>query len=164
MGRWCDFMDSPTPWECVPPKSRRSLLTCSSNYRHPLTDAPFIFQDYPHMSFHWNPCCSGTQLAMEDMLNSDSLVTLAYAITDFKCQGQTFDWIWADIKKPPTGFSPCMSPYVQLSRVKCLDHLSIMCPFTKEELCSALPDELLKELEWEEEMVRKTMAVYETQC
>lgn len=91
-------------------------------------------------------------------------VTVGYAITDFKCQGQTFDWVRVDLKKPPTGFSPAMSPYVQLSRVKHLDHLSIMRPFTKEELCSALPDELLKELEWEEEMARKTMAVYETQC
>jgi hypothetical protein len=89
-------------------------------------------------------------------------VTVGYAITDFKCQGQTFDWIRVDLKKPPTGFSPAMSPYVQLSRVKRLDHLSIMRPFTKEELCSPLPDDLLKELQWEDEMARKTMAVYET--
>jgi len=87
-------------------------------------------------------------------------VTLAYAITDFKCQGQTFDWIRADIKKPPTGFSPSMSPYVQLSRVRCLDHLSIMRPFTPDELCSLLPKELQDELQWQEEMAMETMAKY----
>jgi hypothetical protein len=47
-------------------------------------------------------------------------VTLAYIITDFKCQGKTFRWIIVDMKAP-TGFgsgsSSATSAYVQLSRV-----------------------------------------------
>ena len=52
--------------------------------------------------------------------------TLTYAITDYKCQGLTFEWVIVDLKKPTTGFSTVCSPYVQLSRAKALDQLSIM--------------------------------------
>ena len=52
--------------------------------------------------------------------------TLAYAITDYKCQGLTFEWVIVDLKKPTTGFSTVCSPYVQLSRAKALNQLSIM--------------------------------------
>ena len=53
-------------------------------------------------------------------------VTLAYAITDFKCQGQTYEWLRVDIKKPHTGASSVMSLYVQLSRGQSLQrHLSL---------------------------------------
>ena len=60
--------------------------------------------------------------------------TLAYAITDYKCQGLTFEWVIVDLKKPTTGFSTVCSPYVQLSRAKALNQLSIMRPFDAEEL------------------------------
>jgi hypothetical protein len=39
-------------------------------------------------------------------------VTLAYAITDYICQGQTFRRIVVDLKKPNGGYSPTSSPYV----------------------------------------------------
>ena len=47
-------------------------------------------------------------------------VTLAYAITDYKCQGQTYDWLCVDIKKPNLGPVTTMFPYVQLSRSRSL--------------------------------------------
>ena len=50
-------------------------------------------------------------------------VTLAYAITDFKCQGQTYEWLRVDIKRPHTGAASVMSPYVQLSRGQALQRL-----------------------------------------
>jgi len=88
------------------------------------------------------------------------LVTLAYAITDYKCQGQTFNWIIVDLKRPSSGNSPSDSPYVQLSRAKSLDHLSIMRPFHADELHAPIPIELLDELQWQEEMAMKTAHQY----
>ena len=73
-------------------------------------------------------------------------VTLAYAITDFKCQGQTFDWVLCDIAKPRTGSAPATSAYVQLSRARSLRHVSIMRPFDIDKLSTPLPPELLEEL------------------
>ena len=43
--------------------------------------------------------------------------TLTYAIMDYKCQGQTFEWVIVDLKKPNRGSSPTSSPYVQNSRL-----------------------------------------------
>ena len=42
-------------------------------------------------------------------------VTVAYAITDYKCQSLTFDCVAVDLKRPRTGFSSAASAYVQLS-------------------------------------------------
>jgi len=45
------------------------------------------------------------------------LVTLAYAITDYKCQGKTYEnQILLDLKRPVTGKSPAAFAYIQLSR------------------------------------------------
>src|SRR5947207_15906585 len=60
--------------------------------------------------------------------------TLAYAITDYKCQGLTFEWVIVDLKKPTIEFSTVCSPHIQLSRAKTLEQLSIMRPFDAEEL------------------------------
>ena len=87
-------------------------------------------------------------------------VTLAFAITDFKCQGQTFDWVICDIHRPRTGSAPSTSPYVQLSRARSLERVSIMRPFNADELSTPLPKELLEELKWEEDMAQRTRAVY----
>ena len=61
-------------------------------------------------------------------------VTLAYAITDFKCQSQTYEWLRVDIKRPHTGAASVMSPYVQLSRGQSLQRLSILRPFDSNDL------------------------------
>jgi hypothetical protein len=37
-------------------------------------------------------------------------VTLAYAITDYKCQGQTFTWVIVDLKKASGNYSLTSSP------------------------------------------------------
>ena len=86
--------------------------------------------------------------------------TLAYAMTDYKCQGQTFEWLIVDLKKPPVGFSTVCSPYVQLSRAKALNQLSIMRPFDAEELRTPLPIALQEELQWQEEMAATTQNHY----
>src|SRR5436190_8722661 len=87
-------------------------------------------------------------------------VTLAFAITDFKCQGQTFDWVLCDIHRPRTGLAPSTSPYVQLSRARSLGRVSIMRPFNVDELSTPLPKELLDELRWEEDMAQTRRAAY----
>ena len=86
--------------------------------------------------------------------------TLAYAMTDYKCQGQTFDWLIVDLKKPPIGFSTVCSPYVQLSRVKALNQLSIIRPFNADELRTPLSIPLQEELQWEEELASITRNRY----
>ena len=87
--------------------------------------------------------------------------TLAYAITDYKCQGQTFTWVIVDLKKPEgRGNSPTSSAYVQLSRARTRNSLSILRPFDPAELTSKLPEELLKELEWQAEKAKETEALY----
>jgi hypothetical protein len=56
-------------------------------------------------------------------------LTLAYARTDYKAQGQTMlDGAVLDIQRPARGPSASASPYVQLSRVPCLDMVFILRP------------------------------------
>jgi len=86
-------------------------------------------------------------------------VTLAYAITDYKCQGQEFTWVIVDLKKPSNP-SPTSSPYVQLSRAKTLARLSILRPFDPAELRSDLSKDLLAELEWQTQKAKETEALY----
>ena len=88
-------------------------------------------------------------------------VTLAYAITDYKCQGDTYvDGLLSDLRKPLTGSTEAASLYVQLSRIQSLQQLSIIRSFDPEELRKPLPMELLKELEWEAEMDEDTRVRY----
>ena len=87
-------------------------------------------------------------------------VTLAYAITDYKCQGQTLTWVVVDLKKPSGGYSPTSSAYVQLPRAKIRDRLSILRPFDPAELRSPLSKDLLTELEWQGQMAKETENLY----
>jgi ABC-type dipeptide/oligopeptide/nickel transport system ATPase component len=86
--------------------------------------------------------------------------TLAYAITDFKCQSQTYEWLRVDIKKPHVGAASVMSPYVQLSRGQSLQKLSILRPFDSDDLRAPIPEELKAEIKWEQEMSEKTVQIY----
>jgi hypothetical protein len=88
-------------------------------------------------------------------------VTLAYAVTDYKCQGETYyDGLLTDLKTPFTGSTQAASLYVQLSRVRSLKELSIIRDFDPDELCKPLSDDLIKELQWEEEMDKATKDKY----
>ena len=86
-------------------------------------------------------------------------VTIAYAITDYKCQGQTFTWVIVNLKKPSNP-SPASSPYVQLSQAKTRARLSILHPFNPAELQSDLSKHLLAELEWQNQKAKETEALY----
>ena len=90
-------------------------------------------------------------------------VTLAYSITDYKCQGKTFNSIICDIKRPRgsgSAFTPSTSAYVQLSRATTLDQVSIIRPFDDDDLRLPLDTELLEELAWQEHMVELTAHKY----
>ena len=88
-------------------------------------------------------------------------ITLAYAITDYKCQGETyFDGLLTDLKTPASGITQAASLYVQLSRVRSLQELSIIRDFDSAELRKPLSDDLIKELEWEEKMDQMTKNKY----
>ena len=79
---------------------------------------------------------------------------------DYKCQGLTFEWIIVDLKKPTIEFSTVYSSYVQLSRTKTLEQLSIMRPFDAEELRTPLSTALQEALQWQEEMAAITRNHY----
>ena len=85
-------------------------------------------------------------------------VTLA--ITDYKCQGSTFPWVIVDLKRPRRGRSSAMSAYVQLSRAIALERVSIIRPFDDKDLREPLELELVKELEWQNDMAEKTKKLY----
>jgi hypothetical protein len=88
-------------------------------------------------------------------------VTLAYAITNYKSQGETYsNGLLTDLRKPLTGSTPAASLYVQLSRVQTIQQLSIMRDFDPEELRKPLPHDLMEELEWEQEMDARTREKY----
>ena len=87
-------------------------------------------------------------------------VVLAYAITDYKCQGQTYSSILVDLQKPTHGCPPATSLYVQLSRVRNLNGLSIMRHFDVRELYVPLSESLLEELRWQRMKYEDTLAQY----
>jgi hypothetical protein len=89
-------------------------------------------------------------------------ITLTYAITDYKCQSLTFEQVGVDLKSPSTGFVPAASAYVQLSRWRALDRLSIIRPFDRSELTTKLSKELTDELKWEEDMDLETRKGYDS--
>src|SRR5579859_5461889 len=85
-------------------------------------------------------------------------ITMAYAITD---QSLTFEQVMVDLKCRCTGFAPAASTYVQLSRCRVLDRLSIIRPFVPSELTTKLSRELSNELKWEDEMDLKMCERYD---
>src|SRR5438046_7826894 len=94
------------------------------------------------------------------MTYSQFPITLAYAITDYKCQGQMFRWVVVDLKKPNGGYSPTSSPYVHLSRAKTLASLSILHPFHPAELRTPLSKDLMAELKWQAQKAKETENFY----
>jgi hypothetical protein len=90
-------------------------------------------------------------------------VTLAFAITDYKCQGETyFNGMIVDIKKPSFGSSSASSPYVQLSRGQSFEHLSIMRPFNPDELRTPLSKSLSRELQWQQLKAIQTLHLFQS--
>src|SRR5579859_6317687 len=88
-------------------------------------------------------------------------VTLAYAITDYKCQGETYaNGLLTDLRQPLTSSSEAASLYIQLSRVRTINQLSIMRSFDPAELQKPLSDNLIRELEWQEMMDKSTKDKY----
>jgi len=83
-------------------------------------------------------------------------VVLAYAITDYKCQGQTYDAVVADLRKPQ-GFASPASFHIQLSRCRTLDAVSIIRSFDESELRKPHAAALLDELAWQEAMDQATI-------
>ena len=74
-------------------------------------------------------------------------VTPSWAITDYKVQGSTYEAVTLDlhqqsISKNKTSYKRYCSSYVQLSRVKSLQGLSLLQPVTLKDL-NGKPDKLL---------------------
>jgi hypothetical protein len=65
-----------------------------------------------------------------------------------------------DLKRPQGGLAPVASLYVQLSRARTRDQISILRDFDEAELRIPCRIELQEELEWEEEVAKTTAGRY----
>jgi hypothetical protein len=94
--------------------------------------------------------CSSTSVKIENMsvIRHQVPVTPAWAITDYKVQGATYDSIIVDLhrrdnnRKDSVSHKRYCSVYVQLSRVKSLQGLHLLQPVTLNDL-NGKPDKLL---------------------
>jgi hypothetical protein len=68
--------------------------------------------------------------------------TGAYAFTDYKTQGKTFERLIID----PLSIKSSYSPYVMLSRATCLNSIILLRPFTLSQLNKPWPTNFLKRL------------------
>src|SRR5579859_7222564 len=101
-------------------------------------------------------CSHGRRASFEQFT-----LTLLYAGTGFKAQGQTMLHGTApNIQRPALGMTPSASLYLQLSRVTSLHIVLILGPFDIAELRTPLSDELFAELVWEEEIACNTKCLY----
>ena len=94
-------------------------------------------------------------------------VTFAYAVTDYKSQSKTYDSILLDLKRPFRGAAPPASLYVQLSRCRNLESVSMIRPFDVKELSTPLSPQLVDELRWKQrmyEMYEATLARWHGSC
>ncbi|KZO91843.1 hypothetical protein CALVIDRAFT_488490 [Calocera viscosa TUFC12733] len=57
-------------------------------------------------------------------------ITAAYAITDYRAQGQTLPYVIIDISTPPTGQITAFNAYVALSRSKGRDTIRLLRDFS----------------------------------
>jgi hypothetical protein len=74
---------------------------------------------------------------------------LSYAITDYKCQGKTFQYAIVDFTPPPTGKEDPNSNYVIISRLAWLKGLLILRPFPKHAFECTIPPRLQQQLQKE---------------
>jgi hypothetical protein len=92
--------------------------------------------------------CTSTSVQIQDMsvVRHQVPVTPAWAITDYKVQGSTYDTVTLDLHRRGNYNSEShrryCSNYVQLSRVKTLAGLNLLQPVTLGDL-SCNPDKLL---------------------
>ena len=75
--------------------------------------------DLPLGMIPMRPCTFTFKVGVkESAMFGQFAVTLAYAITDYKCQGDKFiEVLLLDLRKSLTGSTEAISLYVQLSRV-----------------------------------------------
>ncbi len=78
------------------------------------------------------------------------LANLAYALTDYKCQGKTYCNAIIDLRAPPGAQTDPHSPYVLLSRLKSMDGLLILRSFDLDVFNKPLSPQLLAQLAKEE--------------
>ena len=83
--------------------------------------------------------------------------TPVYAITDYKCQRQAYDYLVADLKKPLTGTAPTVSAYVQLSRGPLPRTPVYHAPFRHERPPDNALGALAAEREWQRRMAAETI-------
>ena len=75
---------------------------------------------------------------------------LAYAMTDYKCQGKTFSHAIVDLTEPDKGSMESNSSYVIVSRLKSLQGLLILRPFLRNVFENPIKDTLKYQLQSED--------------
>lgn len=88
-----------------------------------------------------------------------------WAVTDYKCQGQTFDNVVVDIRrcKSFTATKQYTSVYVQLSRCRKLSGLHLLAPITLTDVSCKPSSELRREFNRLNQLQRNTMRQWEVE-
>src|SRR5579859_1811715 len=160
MGKSSIFMDSQIQRE-INPRGKSCPNPGSCLYVVPVPGKMFRIVHFPPGVFPLPTLSLTFSHSKQKAMFSQFPVTLAYAIMDYKCQGETyFNGLLTDLGKPLTGSTEAASLYVQLSRVQYLQYLSIMRDFDPAELHIPLPENLIDELKWEEQMDKMTTDKY----
>ncbi len=92
---------------------------------------------------------SGSSSALLNITRYQLDLDLAYALTDYKCQGMTYTNTILDLSPPPTGSTDSNSNYVKVSRLKSLAGLLILRPFPDNVFNAPIPLDLVSQLQRE---------------
>jgi hypothetical protein len=106
-----------------------------------------IFPCAKTMKFRYPAGDGSDDLIIIERLQLD--IELAYSMTDYKCQGRTFDNAIVDLTLPPSGPTDKNSNYVIVSRLTSLKGLLIIRPFPKHSFESPLSSHLSHQIQKE---------------
>ncbi|KAF4612702.1 hypothetical protein D9613_011752 [Agrocybe pediades] len=89
-------------------------------------------------------------------------MTLAWAYTDYRSQGQTIPFVYIDIARPPTGKMNMFNLYVALSRSRGRSHIRLLRDFDEKIFMQKQDENLLAEDDRLEKLNQETATWWET--
>jgi hypothetical protein len=101
-------------------------------------------------SIKFNCPIAGSSSALLSITRYQLDLDLAYALTDYKCQGMTYANAIIDLEAPPSGSTDPNSNYVIVSRLKSSAGLLILRPFQIHVFDVPIPLDLAAQLERED--------------
>jgi hypothetical protein len=83
-------------------------------------------------NFQIKVCMNGGKYVTRSVCHRQFPMTVAYAFTDYRSQGQTLPYVIIDITKPPTGALDLFNLYVALSRSSGRESIRLLRDFDDE--------------------------------